>query len=275
MLDGQVDVGDHLVQGCHGLDQLIVPVRGMAVEQPDPAQPGHLLQRGEHVMQADGTAKVQAIAGAVLGHDHHLLHAVGRQQFRLGPDLRQRAAAARSLDEGDGAVAAAVVAPFRDAQIGIVARCQAVASRAGVGGHAEIGGDSGRSDAGIEIKEKAVHLRQQFLEFGAVALGQAAADQQLEAGPLLLQRRQLQNRFNRLLFGAGDEGAGIDQGDIGDFRLFHQLHAAGEAAEDGLEIDAVLWAAKAYIVQFHAKRASTKVWGSNLCRSSIFSPRPT
>jgi len=275
MLDGQVDVGDDLVQRCHGLDQLGIPVRRMGIEQPDPAQLRHLLQGGEHGVQPDGLIEVMAVTGAVLGHDHHLSHAVGRQHLRLGPDLRQWAAPARPLDEGDSAVGAPVVAPLCDAQIGIVARCQAVALHAGVSGQTEKGGDTGGGDTGVEIEEKTVHLRQQLLEFAPVALGQAAADQQYESRPLFFQRRQLQNRFNSFLFGAGDKGAGIYQSDIGRFRIINQLDPAGEAAENGLEVDAVLGAAEADKVQFHAKRASTKVWGSKTCRSSICSPRPT
>src|SRR5262249_61158604 len=86
----------------------------------------------------------------------------------------------------------------------------------------------------------------------AVALGEAARDDERPAGALLLQLRELQDRLDRLLARAVDEGAGVDDealrvlGPLGE-----REPGLGQHAEHQLGVDLVLRTAERRQMDLH------------------------
>ena len=104
MLDGQIEVGHHLLIALHGGNELIRDALRVSVHNADPLEARHLVQLIQQL----------AIGGGVLGHHDQLLHALTGQPAGLGHAVGHIAAVQRAADAGDGAVVAAVVAAFSD-----------------------------------------------------------------------------------------------------------------------------------------------------------------
>jgi hypothetical protein len=100
-----------------------------------------------------------------------------------------------------------------------------------------------RFDDGGDIAgaEDGVDLRNLGLQLVAVALGQAAGDDEGLTGPGLLELGHLQNGVHRLLLGLVDERAGVDDQHLGPGGVARQLVARllGQP-EHHLGIDEVL-----------------------------------
>ena len=97
-----------------------------------------------------------------------------------------------------------------------------------------------------------VHFGDLFLDLAAVALGQAAGDDDLQIGVLLLVRAGFQDVFDGLGLGALDEAAGVDQNDVGLTQLGHGLVPGRQQDVDhAVQIDLVLRAAKGNTCNFH------------------------
>ena len=73
--------------------------------------------------------------------------------------------------------------------------------------------------------EDRIDLGDLLLQLGAVALGEAAGDDQAAAGAVLLVLRHLEDGVDRLLLGRIDERAGIHHEDVGVGRVVRQLVA--------------------------------------------------
>ena len=89
--------------------------------------------------------------------------------------------------------------------------------------------------------ERRVDLRDLAAQLGVVALGEAARhDEPLRAARLLLARH-LEDRVDRLLLGAVDEGAGVDDDHVRLLRVGHERVArALQPAQHHLAVDEVL-----------------------------------
>ncbi len=100
--------------------------------------------------------------------------------------------------------------------------------------------------------EHGVDLRDLLLQGVAVAFGEAAGDDQPAAGGLL-PGGHLQNRVDRLLLGAVDEGAGVHDDDVGAVGVGRDLVAGlFSCAEHDLGIDEVLRAAEGNEADLHS-----------------------
>src|SRR5262245_49615937 len=85
-------------------------------------------------------------------------------------------------------------------------------------------GTDGADDVGdLAGAEDRVNLGDLFLQLVAIALGEAAGDDEAAAGAVLLVLRHLENRVDRLLLRAVDEGAGVDDQDLRARRVVGQL----------------------------------------------------
>jgi hypothetical protein len=106
-------------------------------------------------------------------------------------------------------------------------------------------GDDGR-DLGVRAgAHEVVHLGHLPRHLVVVALGEAAGHHELLAAPLLLVARQLEDGLDRLLLGALDEAAGVDDDDVGAGGVLHQPVAGlGQGAEHDLAVHPVLRAAE-------------------------------
>src|SRR5262249_40920294 len=93
------------------------------------------------------------------------------------------------------------------------------------------------------------HLLQ---DVAAVALGEAARDDERPAGALLLQLRELEDRLDRFLARAIDEGAGVDDEAL---RILGPLGerepGLGQHAEHQLGVDVVLRTAERRQMNLH------------------------
>ena len=108
------------------LDHLVGEARRVRVHQPQPVDvPAASVERLEQAGQAGGVADVGAVAGRVLADQVQLDRAVGGEFLRLEQDLLDRLGPHRPADGRDRAERAALVAPFADAQVRVVARRQA------------------------------------------------------------------------------------------------------------------------------------------------------
>ena len=97
-----------------------------------------------------------------------------------------------------------------------------------------------------------VHFGDLLLDLAAVALGQAAGDDDLQIGVLLLVGAGFEDVFDGLGLGALDEAAGVDQNDVGLTQLGHSLVPGRQQDVDhAVQIDLVLRAAKGNTCNFH------------------------
>ena len=187
--------------------------------QPNPAEV-QLTQLPQQRRQLLFAVQVDAVAGDILGDDDALLHHGVSQMLRLRQHVLHAAAAVSAPQGGDHAVGAAVVAALGDAQVGIVPR-RSQHPVEFVDHPVDIGKAPGRT-AGHHFRERrddltvaagahdAVHLRQLVQYLLLVALGQAPRHQYLAHLSLGLQRRHGQYGVDRLLLGAVDKPAGVD-----------------------------------------------------------------
>ena len=77
----------------------------------------------------------------------------------------------------------------------------------------------------LACADDGVHLRNALLDFVAIALDQAASDNELTRAARKLVLRHLQNGVDRLLLGCVNEGAGVDDEDFSLFRMSGQPRA--------------------------------------------------
>jgi hypothetical protein len=89
-----------------------------------------------------------------------------------------------------------------------------------------------------------VHFRDVLLDFVAVALDEAAGDDELAGATFSFVARHFENGVDRLLLGGVDEGAGVDDEDFGILRMRGEARASAiQQAHHHLGIDEVFGAA--------------------------------
>ena len=199
--------------------------------------------------------QVAAPGDRVLRDQVELEGARRHEPLGLGDDVVGRARALLAAHARDDAEGAGAVAPLGDLQprAGSRLRDDARIARPDdpVGGVADehpVG--VAREDA-LELEhvaraEEVVDLGHLRGELAGVPLREAAADDELLAGPDALVLGELEDRVDRLLLRLADEAAGVDDDDLGLVRLLDDAPAvAPRDAEHHLGVDAVLDAAQA------------------------------
>ncbi len=125
-----------------------------------------------------------------------------------------------------------------------------------------VGGLADEVDDALEAggAQDGVDLRHLLQDLAAIALGEAAGDDQRAAGPALLELGQRENRVHGFFARAIDEGARVDDEA---FRLLGALDdrmaGGGETAEHQLGVDLVLRTAQRGEVDFHIVRRLSKL----------------
>src|SRR5262249_21938778 len=100
--------------------------------------------------------------------------------------------------------------------------------------------------------EDAVDLGHRLEDVTAIALGEAAGDDERATGALFLELRELQDGVDRLLAGAVDEGARVDDEALGVLGpLGERESGLGQHAEHQLGVDLVLGTAEGGQVNLH------------------------
>ena len=112
-------------------------------------------------------------------------------------------------------------------------------------------GGSGREAGGFEDRfelagaDHGVDFRNVFADFVAIALDEAAGDDELAGAALGFVAGHFEDGVDRLLLGGVDEGAGVDDEDLGLFGTGGEARAgAVEQAHHDLGIDEVFGAAE-------------------------------
>ena len=109
------------------------------------------------------------------------------------------------------------------------------------------GGDACGFEDGFELAgaDDGVDFRDVFLDFVAIALDEAAGDDELARAACGFVASHFEDGVDRLLLGGVDEGAGVDDEDFGFFRAGGETGAgAVEQAHHDLGIDEVFGAAE-------------------------------
>jgi hypothetical protein len=216
VLQRQIEVGD--ARGADRVDEPVGEVGRVEVEQPHPVDP-----RRDPVDQRHDPALapplVAAERGEVLRHEHHLAHAGVGEAFDLGEDRLHRPAALLAPEAGDGAEPAGAVAPLghldvgprpggaRPRQVEQVERRHGRRRRSG-----PLLASGTQRDRHAETGDR-IGLGERLGQVGAVALGQAPRDHQLGRRGLSVGQRE--DHVDRLLAGVLDEGAGVDDDQVG------------------------------------------------------------
>ena len=236
---------------------------GIDVVQPDPGTvlPGQLAQFAAQLEQprldraavheVGAVAQVHAVGAGVLRDDQQLLHAGLEQILGLAHHLADGAAVQVATQTGDDAERTAVVAAFRDLQVGIVARRELdAACRHQVAEGIvwlgqmlmDIGHDLFQRMGAGDGQHAGVNLAHQVAVLAALpgACAQTAGDDDLA---VLMQR--LADGIKRFGHGFVNEAAGIDHDQVGAFVLVGDLVALGaQLRDDALGIDERLGAAQ-------------------------------
>ena len=118
MLEGQVEVGSHARGGCHHLHQAGPDLGRLQVTHPDPFDAGHGGQFRQQCLQQPQVAQVLAVRSRILADQQQLAHALAGQPPGLGHEVARWPGDERAAEGGDGAEAAAAVAPGGDLERG-------------------------------------------------------------------------------------------------------------------------------------------------------------
>ena len=273
VLEGDVDVFDDFVAGGEGVDEFSAPVGGVGVEDADPEVAGdgvEFAQEAGEGFAAGGVDTagfggavgpfVHAVVGGVLGDEVEFFHSGGDEGAGFAEDVGLGAAAVAAADAGDGAVGAGVVAAFGDFEVGGVRGGEEVAGVAVVG---EVGGDGGGvgffgaageevfgdgGDAADEVDaDEAVDFREAGDEVAGVALGEAAGDEEFLVGgdgALLPGAAGGDDGVDGFLLGGVDEGAGVDDEEVGLLGGGAGVAGGEEVAKHDFGVDEVFGAAE-------------------------------
>ncbi len=238
---------------------------GVGVHHPQPLEA--LGARGERFDQFGEArragSEVGAVAGGVFGDQHDLAHALTGQRVGLGDHHLQRLRGLLAANLGNDAKGAAVIAAVTRTQVGVGARrlqqAQELALALGRAAatlfthlaaaqhflhHARDVAVVGEAEEGIHFGEAAFHL-------GAELLRQAARDDHAAQLAGALAGEQVLDRFLRLRARLADEGASIEQRDVGVLDRTREGVALGpESPEDVLGVNQVARAAQVH--QGHA-----------------------
>ena len=210
--------------------------------------------------EAVGEAEVAAVGGGVLRHEAGLGDPLPREAPQLVEHVVERAGAHLAAEARDGAEGAGLVAPFGDLDVGAPRRADDAAARVGRGEQRARGAARGvervdrrearrehaRRRGDLVEAEQRVDLGDPLGQLGAAALHEAAGGDDAPPRRATLPLLGRQERLDRLHAGGVDEGAGVDDEEVGVLRVLDDFGAGrGEAAEDQLGVHLVLGAAEA------------------------------
>ncbi len=228
MLDGDVDVGQHLGRVADGSDELVGHSLGLQVEHAQPRTVGAHDHREAHEQARERVALTQVPApdARVLADEHELAHALLGKRTDLARDLGERARGVAAADVGDGAEGAEAVAAVGDLDVGArpLDGAQRLRKRARAralgGGHNRLVAKDFVHDAHDAVLGVGAHegrdLGELVGELVAVARGHATAHNDGQAAHALLgSLGKLERALDALGGGAGKEGAGVDDDGVG------------------------------------------------------------
>ncbi len=259
MLEGQVEVGNHLVGADHGVDQGGTHLGRLQVAHSDPVQPVHRRQLAQQLFQQAQVTQVLAVGRGVLADQEGLLDALRDQPLGLGDHLVDRTGEVAAAEGGNRAEGAAPVAAGGELQRRGRRVVQAPAQHARSAGRGDsrwqlrvVPGDGHRGrgfaalhgrdgqqcatvarDVGNHLlavlveAEHGIGLRHRLGEFPAVALGHAPdGDDGLDLA-VPLQVGGGHQRVDGVLLGLLDEAAGVHHHGVGLIGFVDQAEAAG------------------------------------------------
>jgi len=244
------------------VDQAVVHVGGVQVHRADPRH-RRLAERQQEVAHVALAGAILAPGEGVLRDEDRLLHAPAGERRDLGDDVAERAAPVPAPELRDRTECAPHVAALGDLHVGVRHARLEEPRRGGVVEVARRSrgrpvvparGLADQVDDPVKLggAEDRVHFRQLGQDLPAVALGQAARDDQRPAAAAPLQLGELEDRVHRFLAGAVDEGAGVDDHALGVFgALGEREPGRGQHAEHELGVDLVLRAAEGGQVHAH------------------------
>ena len=232
MLDRHIDIVEDLGDIPHRFRDLDGDLLGIAVHQADPLDAFDLRQVPKKLRERLVPIQVGAVEGRLLGHQNQLLDSLGGKYLRLLHQFLLRNAPVAPADRGDDAVCAALVAPFRDLEIAVIAsrRDDAVRSRPGplvLVLHEQVPVGAGRSVRGEDLlqdlgdpalgsgADHGVHFRNLLEHFVLVALRHAARHDQSFQPAFRAQLRQREDLVDALLLCVHDKTARVDDRGVG------------------------------------------------------------
>src|SRR5438034_1369362 len=277
-------VHEHVVAVLHGhvhvrhdprarelVEQALVDVRGMQVHRADPRHPRVLAERQQQVADVAVARQVAPVGQRVLGDEDRLLHAALREVVDFRDDVVQRAAAVLAPELRNRAEGAAHVAALGDLHIGVRDLRREQPRGGGVVEVAgwrrrrpvlAVGGLADEVDDALEAggAQDRVDFRHLPEDLTAVALGEAAGDDQGAAHAALLEPGEGEDRVHRLLARAVDERARVHDEALGLLgALDDRMAGGGQAPEHQLGVDLVLGTAQRGEVDLHRVRRLSKL----------------
>ena len=215
----------------------------------------HFAKRAQKCTEPTLAIEVDAVACDILRDNDEFTHAVPGKGARFIEHIFHRAAAVLAAKRGDNAVGTVVIAPLGDAEVCVVGRCGAKAGKLVDGSmdaakaarhtarHRPLdGGDDLGVASGAEDAVDFGHFLDNLI---LIALREAAGDEDLFDRSLLLPARGLQNRVDRLFFGAVDKAAGVDNDDLRVRRVIRErMSGVADERHHLLGVDEVFRAAE-------------------------------
>ncbi len=196
-----------------------------------------LREAGEKLREAVFEAEVFAVAGGVLADQIDLAHALFEEASGFRDHGFETAAAEVAAILRDHAEGAGVIAALGDLQVREVARCGenarrevVIEVRRGCGGrfvNALADGDNALDFVGADER---VDFRHVLFDVAAIALHEAAGDDQALRLADLLVLGHFENGVDGFLLGGVDEAAGVDDEDVGLIGMRGELMAASGRA---------------------------------------------
>src|SRR5436189_1197440 len=253
------------------VEQALVDVRGMQVHRADPRHPRVLAERQQQVADVAVARQVAPVGQRVLGDEDRLLHAALREVVDFRDDVVQRAAAVLAPELRNRAEGAAHVAALGDLHIGVRDLRREQPRGGGVVEVAgwrrrrpvlAVGGLADEVDDALEAggAQDRVDFRHLPEDLTAVALGEAAGDDQGAAHAALLEPGEGEDRVHRLLARAVDERARVHDEALGLLgALDDRMAGGGQAPEHQLGVDLVLGTAQRGEVDLHRVRRLSKL----------------
>src|SRR5262245_51944246 len=250
------------------VEHAVVDVSGMQVHRPDPRHPRVFAERQQQVADVAVADEIAAVRERVLGDQDGLLDSALGEPIHLRNDVAQWPAPMLAAKLRDRAEGAAHVAAFGDLHVRVRNFPREQPRRGRVVQITRRGGrrpvftvrrlaheiDDALEPRGAEDRIDLGHLLQ---DLAAVALRQAAGDDQRAAAAAPLQLGELEDGVDRLLARAVDEGARVHDHAFGVLgALYERMAGGGEAAEHQLGVDLVLGTTERGQVDLH--RASDR-----------------
>ena len=245
VLQGEIEVGHSAV--ADGVDQRVGEIARVEVQQAHAVDAiGHGAHERHDGPGAELAGDVLAVRGEILGDEHDL---PGAERIDLAEDRGHRPAALRAAERRDGAEPALAVAALGDLDVGPwclgrrAGQLEQIHRRQVGGGHRDQRPVAGRLVEADPEPGDLVDLGEGGGQLVAVALGHAAGDDESGAGPALLAEGE--HGVDRLAAGGVDEGARVDDDQVGGARLGRGDHpVVDERADELVGVDLVLGTAQ-------------------------------